>query len=106
MMKKRIAIAAGGDSGEFDISIKSAAVVEEHLDRDIYQAYLIIFRGDEWSYTSDENKKYLVNRDDFSLLINDEKITFFINHVKINRTNLNRQNFSPKFLKPEIFDIR
>jgi len=86
MMKKRIAIAAGGDSGEFDISIKSASVVEEYLDRDIYQAYLIIFRGDEWSYTSDENKKYLVNRDDFSILINDEKITFDAVFIAIHGT--------------------
>jgi len=86
MMKKRIAIAAGGDSGEFDISIRSAAVVEECLDQDIYQAYLIIFRGDEWSYTSDENKKYLVNRDDFSLLINDEKITFDAVFIAIHGT--------------------
>jgi D-alanine-D-alanine ligase-like ATP-grasp enzyme len=31
-MKKRIAIAAGGDSGEYEISIKSAAVVQQNLD--------------------------------------------------------------------------
>ena len=86
MMKIRIAIAAGGDSGEYEISIKSATVVEQHLDTDIYEPYLIIFRGNEWSYTSAEGNKYLVNRDDFSLFINDEKIIFDAVFIAIHGT--------------------
>jgi len=76
MMKKRIAIAAGGDSGEYEISIKSAAVVEQHLDKELYEPYLVIFKGREWSHTDIDGNKYLVNKDDFSLFIGNDKITF------------------------------
>jgi D-alanine-D-alanine ligase len=76
MMKKRIAIAAGGDSGEYEISMKSAAVIEQHLDKDLYEAYMIIFKGNEWSYQSSNGTTYPVDKDDFSLCIGDKKITF------------------------------
>jgi len=86
MMKKRIAIAAGGDSGEYEISIKSAAVVEQHLDKELYEPYLVIFKGREWSHTDIDGNKYLVNKDDFSLLIGNDKITFDAVFIAIHGT--------------------
>ena len=85
-MRNRIAIAAGGDSGEYDISIKSASVVEQHLDKERYEAYVIIFRGTEWSWTSPAGKKYLVNKDDFSLDTGKEVITFDAVFIAIHGT--------------------
>jgi D-alanine-D-alanine ligase len=75
-MRKTIAIVAGGDSGEFEISILSGTIVKEHLDTQQYETYLIVFENNIWSYTNDEGKKYIVNRDDFSLEISGNKIRF------------------------------
>jgi len=75
-MKKRIAIAAGGDSGEYEISIKSAVVVEQHLDEECYEAYVIVFKGQDWSWTSPEGNKYQIDKDDFSLDTGEAKIEF------------------------------
>ncbi len=75
-MKRNIAVVAGGDSGEFEISIRSAAVVEQHLDLELYDPYLIVFRGREWIWTSPEGQKHKVNKDDFSLQTGDATITF------------------------------
>ncbi len=85
-MKKKIAIAAGGDSGEFEISIKSAAVVMQHLDPDLYESFLIIFRNNEWIYTSEEGKKIMINRDDFTLLPGGRKIVFDAVFIAIHGT--------------------
>ncbi len=85
-MKKKIAIAAGGDSGEFEISIKSAAVVKQHLDPDLYESYLIVFRNNEWVYTSEDGEKILIKRDDFSLLHQGRKIVFDAVFIAIHGT--------------------
>ncbi|MCF0210912.1 MAG: D-alanine--D-alanine ligase [Bacteroidales bacterium] len=73
-MKKTVALVAGGYSGEYIISLQSAAQVEEQLKND-FNLYKIIITKDEWYYESNEGK-IQVNRDDFSLNINGEKITF------------------------------
>ena len=86
MMKKRIAIVAGGDSGEYEISIKSAAVVEQHLDKDKYETYMIVFKSHEWSYTTDSGSKHFLDKDDFSLTIGNEKIMFDAVFIAIHGT--------------------
>jgi len=45
MAKQNIAIIAGGDSGEYNISIKSGSVVDEMLDKIKYNTYLIQIKG-------------------------------------------------------------
>jgi len=76
MMKYNIAIIAGGDSGEYEISIKSAAVVKNHLDSAKFDSYVIVIRGKEWKYLSDQGIAYPVNKDDFSLNLPEGKINF------------------------------
>ncbi len=49
-MKKRIALLAGGYSGEFVISIQTAQTIEKNLDPAIYEVYKIIITRDEWYY--------------------------------------------------------
>lgn len=75
-MKKIIAIAVGGDSGEFEISIQSGAIVKQHLDNEKYESFLIIFKNNQWSHTDDKGRQYFINRDDFSLDIDGRKIMF------------------------------
>ena len=76
MTRKKIAIVAGGDSGEYDVSIKSAAVVRDYLDKELFEPYLIVIRGGVWKYTDDEGFAHLVNKDDFSLETSNGKVIF------------------------------
>lgn len=72
---KTIAIAAGGDSSEFEISVKSAEEVGKLLSLR-YQVYIIIIRGTSW-YWEDPKGRYLnIDKNDFSLLHNERKVIF------------------------------
>ena len=73
---KSIAIVCGGNSGEYDISIGSAQMVLKHLDRERYAAYLVVVKHKDWYYTDQDGNKFPVDKNDFSLLINDKKIVF------------------------------
>lgn len=75
-MKKNIAIIAGGDSGEYEISINSAAVVKKHLSEERFFAYVIVIRGEAWYYQNPDGQKIDVNKHDFSLIIDNSVITF------------------------------
>ena len=73
---KNIAIICGGDSGEYEISIKSGRVVSEHLDKNKYNGWLVEIRGEEWFYQDEDGKKYFIDKNDFSLPVNGEHISF------------------------------
>lgn len=75
-MKKNIAIIAGGDSGEFEISVNSAAVVEKHLDSEKYNIYKISIKAQEWNYLDVDGKVYAIDKADFSLQIQEKQIKF------------------------------
>ncbi len=75
-MKKNIAILMGGYSSEFDISIQSGNVVYKHLDRDKYHPFRVHIAKDGWYYVTDDNQKYSVDKNDFSLTLNGSKIKF------------------------------
>ena len=71
----RIAVIMGGYSEEREISLKSAAQVQKHLDPSKYETYLIDIRKDGWFYTCD-SITYPLDKNDFSLLLNDKRIHF------------------------------
>jgi D-alanine-D-alanine ligase len=75
-MKRNIAIIAGGDSGEYEISIKSSAVVKKHLDHLKFEPYLVIFRGKDWYYQDENGDLFPVNREDFSIDLPGRKVSF------------------------------
>lgn len=66
----------GGYSSEYEISLKSGAVVFETLDRSKYNPYAIHIFKNKWVYVDDNAKETPVNKDDFSVTINNKKITF------------------------------
>ena len=73
---KKIAIICGGNSGEYEISMKSALVVNRHLDKNKYAGYLIEIKGTNWYYTGNKGEKHLIDKNDFSLNLNGESIKF------------------------------
>lgn len=75
-MKKNIAIIMGGYSSEVDISIKSGNVVYQNISKEIYNTYKVHILKNKWVLVDDNNIEYPINRHDFSVEINGEKIVF------------------------------
>ncbi|MCB0382516.1 MAG: D-alanine--D-alanine ligase [Psychroserpens sp.] len=75
-MKKNIAIIMGGYSSEFEISLKSGQVVYESLDKEKYNAYRIHIFEDKWVFVNDFNEEFSIDKNDFSVLVNETKIKF------------------------------
>lgn len=73
---KKIAIICGGNSGEYEISMRSAQVVKKHLDPYKYDGYLIEIRDSEWTYRDDVGNRFPVNKADFSIQLEKEVIHF------------------------------
>jgi len=70
-----VAIVAGGDSGEYEISVKSGTQVELHTDRQRFRPYLILIRGKKWVCRMDR-KEFPVDKNDFSLKFGRKKVKF------------------------------
>jgi len=70
-----IAIVAGGNSGEYEISMKSGRQVELNIDFNRFRPFLIEIRGTKWSYKV-EKKSFPVDKNDFSVTIGKRKIKF------------------------------
>lgn len=66
-MKRKIALVTGGFTGESVISLKSAAVIEKHIDPELFEVYKIIITRESWYYVDDNAIKHTVDRNDFSL---------------------------------------
>ena len=75
-MKPTIAFLTGGFSGEAEISYKSAITIEQNIDKDRWDLYKIDIRLYGWFHERRSGEKILVDKNDFSITIDDEKITF------------------------------
>ncbi|MGB6267971.1 MAG: D-alanine--D-alanine ligase [Olleya sp.] len=73
---KNIAIIMGGYSSEYEISLKSGNVVYQNLDTTKYNAYRIHVFKDKWVYVDDNDGKFAIDKNDFSVTINGQKTTF------------------------------
>jgi D-alanine-D-alanine ligase len=84
-MKKNIAIIAGGYSSELVVSMKSAETIYNNLPSEKYNRFKIIITQDKW-YATINDIKVTVDKNDFSILIDDEKITFDCAYITIHGT--------------------
>lgn len=73
---KKIAVAMGGFSSEFQISINSGNVVCESLDKSKYEVYPIHILKDGWFFVGENGEKSPINKNDFSFERNSEIIRF------------------------------
>ncbi len=75
-MKRNIAVIAGGNSGEHDISIQSGYNIVDKLDKLLFNVYFIHLQEKKWDYISPNNEIYPIDKNDFSLKIKDKHIYF------------------------------
>jgi D-alanine-D-alanine ligase len=74
MEKINIALLAGGDSPEREVSLGSAAQVAANLDKEKYNVYLIDVAGRDWTYRHNGAFVAKVDLNDFSLTVGGEHI--------------------------------
>lgn len=72
---KNIAIVAGGDSGEYEVSIKSGNQLFAQIDRNKYNPVLIHMKGMNWTAKLDGTETE-VDKNDFSVTFGGQKIKF------------------------------
>ncbi len=75
-MKKNIGIIMGGYSSEYQISLKSGNVVYNTLSKEKYNLYRLHIFKDKWVYVDTKNQEFPLDKNDFSVTINNNKITF------------------------------
>ena len=85
-VKYKVAIIAGGDSGEYEISIKSAGVVKKHLDSPKFECFLIVIRGKDWFYQDIDGEIFTVNKEDFTVNLPGRVLSFDVVFVAIHGT--------------------
>lgn len=85
-MKKNIAILAGGDSSEYEISIKSAQQVIKNINGEKYSPFLVLVKGNEWVVEISNNASEKINKDNFSFVFYGKIITFDCAFIVIHGT--------------------
>jgi D-alanine-D-alanine ligase len=75
-MKKKIALVTGGYSGEAVISYKSATTIEKNIDADKWDCYKIDINPAGWFYMAADGQMIPVDKNDFSIIVNNTKINF------------------------------
>ena len=95
---KNIAIVAGGDSSEYEVSLKSAKGLSGFIDRSRYRLYIVLMRNGRWTVeipggsSPDLYEKQTettggnlpeIDKNDFSFQFNGEKIKFDFAYITI-----------------------
>lgn len=84
-MRKKIALIAGGYSGEYVISIESAKTIARHLDASRYEVYNLFIEKTGWYYRGDD-EEVAVDKNDFSITLQGRHITFDAAFIAIHGT--------------------
>lgn len=84
-MKRIIAIVAGGDSSEHDVSLRSAAGILSFMDTSKYTSYIVEISKNEWMIHYGQ-EKCPVDRNDFSFTADDGRHTFDFAYITIHGT--------------------
>ena len=96
---KKIAIIAGGDSSEYEVSLRSAAGIYSFLDKTQYEPVVVCIHGKEWKACLDSEKGCKeglnlndksqwtdIDKNDFSFTNDGKKHTFAFAYITIHGT--------------------
>ena len=86
-MKRNIAIIAGGDSSEYEVSLRSAAGIESFLaDQKQYTTTVVLLRGNDWKAKVSDSEWAEIDKNDFSYTYNGVKHSFDFAYITIHGT--------------------
>ncbi|EHQ30876.1 D-alanine--D-alanine ligase [Mucilaginibacter paludis] len=83
---KNIALLAGGFSGEYEVSVKSAQYIAANLPAEKYKVYTILITADGWFYESEGGEHIDIDKNDFSLSLNGDRIKFDFAFITVHGT--------------------
>lgn len=72
---QKVAVVCGGYSGEAVVSMRSAAMVIEHIDKNLYSPVKVVIQPDRW-YAEWKGSEVEVNRNDFSVMLDGHSVQF------------------------------
>jgi len=73
-MKRNIAIIAGGDSSEHDVSLRSAQGIYSFMDKERYNVYIVEVTGLTWEAHLEDGTCSTVDKNDFSFQAGGKKV--------------------------------
>ena len=85
-MKRIIAIVAGGDSSEHEVSLRSAQGIYSFIDKNKYACYIIIITGTRWEAMLSDGSKAPVDKNDFSFETPDGRVRPDFAYITIHGT--------------------
>ena len=92
-MKRRIAIIAGGDSSEHEVSLRSAAGLYGFMDKERYEVTIVVFDGKDWKafpqhseFSIQNSDSYPIDKNDFSYTKDGQKYGFDFAYITIHGT--------------------
>ena len=85
-MKRIIAIVAGGDSSEHDVSMRSAQGIKSFLENQPYDTYIVEVRGTNWNAHLNDGTSAPVDRNDFSFVDGGKRIRPDFSYITIHGT--------------------
>ncbi|RKV86192.1 MAG: D-alanine--D-alanine ligase, partial [Bacteroidetes bacterium] len=82
---KRIAIVAGGDSSECEVSLRSADGIMSFIPDD-YEKYIVTIIGRKWEVHLPDDRRAPIDKNDFSFVADGKKFTFDFAYITIHGT--------------------
>jgi D-alanine-D-alanine ligase len=82
---KKIAVVAGGNSGEYEVSLRSGKMICQSLDPALFEPYFVVIRGNSWTVHLDGEEEE-VDKNDFSFSRNGQKNRFDAVYLMIHGT--------------------
>ena len=85
-MKRIIAIVAGGDSSEHDVSMRSAEGIYSFIDKDKYTLYIVELTKKKWAALSPDGSRAPIDKNDFSFSHDGQKVKPDFAYITIHGT--------------------
>ena len=84
--KRNIAIVCGGDSSEYAVSLRSAQGLYSFFDKERYNVYIVVVRGQDWHVNLNDGTTTPIDRNDFSFKENGKLVMFDYAYITIHGT--------------------
>ena len=85
-MKRTIAIVAGGDTSEYEVSLRSAQGIYSFIDKEKYTLYIVGMHGLDWHVQLPDGRTVPVDRNDFSFRLDGQQVKFDFAYITIHGT--------------------
>ena len=85
-MKRTVAIIAGGDSSEHEVSMNSAKGIYSFIDKEKYNLYIVELSKKAWEAVLPDGTRSKIDKNDFSFMDGDKKIKPDFAYITIHGT--------------------